>query len=687
MAGGYDTAGVWVWGDNSTIDNNLIVSFGELGDGIFLNDIEGINITSNIIATLGEQGDGILSQMSEEASLLFYNNVIGTFGENSSGIHLAQDSYSNLSLNNISTFGNYSYGVFFNESHNNTIASNRITTWQSTSYLIYLTTSGNQTVYDNFLNTSTTGSGVYITDSNLNYFNTTNSSSTNIIGKSSFGGNFWTNANGDGYSDYCVNFGSDYYCDSSYRIVAGIDSYDYLPLTNYLSNLSTCGELDTKKRYVLNTSLSSNGTCFNITINRVFLDLAGNTITGNATGDGINISGYNDTTIKDGLIYNFSNGIFLNNSQDNNITNITLGDNNRSLYIDSSPSNVFSDITLNNSGQNGVYLNGTASSNNNFTDVMVENSIAPYYDIEFGTEGINGTWIIDSLFTSYAFAGEGGIVNFKISGYAMVEFLEPINGSGAYLTLRDVDIDNNLLFVNSSSNSGLNKSAKITFYGISYTDPKPQYSSDNSVWTDCTASTDPSCNEVSYSGTTFVFNVSHFTYFRSAETTTSSTGDDDDSSSSGGGYPTFRPTEEELKNGYTKFLYRNWKISFKLENVSHIFKVENVNATNSKISISSETQEATLSVGEEKKFDLSGDDSYDLQVKLNSIDSSKANFTLQTIHEEKPESEDGEGLGEKIGTIFKEDSSLKWIIIVVIIILVGILLSKGKSLKKSSGKR
>jgi len=402
--GGYDTAGIWVWGDNSTIDNNLIISFGELGNGIFLNSVEGINITSNIIVTLGEQGDGILSEMSENASRLFYNNLIGTFGENSSGIHLTQDWYSNLSSNNISTLGNYSHGVFFNQSSNITFTNNIIETGESTSYTLYLNTSAGNLIYNNLFNTSTNDSGVFINNSDMSDFNTTKTSGINIVGKSYIGGNYWTNVDGTGYSDDCTESNGDYICDSSYDLETGGSAIDYLPLT---------------------------------------------------------------------------------------------------------------------------------------------------------------------LTTSYAEE------------------------------------------------------------------------------------------------------------------------DSDSPGSSGGGYPTFRPTEEELKNGYTKFLYRNWKISFKVENVSHIFKVENVNATNSKISISSETQEATLSVGEEKKFDLSGDDSYDLQVKLNSIDSSKANFTLQTIHElpESENGENGESFSEKIDILLNEDSSLKWIFLAVIIILIGILLSKGRSMKRSSRKK
>lgn len=229
--GGYDTAGIWVWGDNSTIDNNLIVSFGELGNGIFLNDVEGINITSNIIVTLGEQGEGILSEMSENVSLLFYNNLIGTFGENSSGINLRGDWYSNISSNNISTYGNYSYGVFFNESSNITMVNNLIETAEPTSYVLYLNTSAGNLIYNNLFNTSTNGSGVFINNSDMSSFNTTKTSATNIVGKSYIGGNYWANVNGTGYSDTCTESDGDYICDSSYTLIEEMSYIDYFPLT------------------------------------------------------------------------------------------------------------------------------------------------------------------------------------------------------------------------------------------------------------------------------------------------------------------------------------------------------------------------------------------------------------------------------------------------------------------------
>ncbi len=152
---------------------------------------------------------------------------------------------------------------------------------------------------------------------------------------------------------------------------------------------------------------------------------------------------------------------------------------------------------------------------------------------------------------------------------------------------------------------------------------------------------------------------------------------------SSGGYPNYNPKEDSLNKGYQKIMYENWRISFKVQNESHTFTVEDVTKTNAKISISSEAQEATFSVGEEKKFELSGDNYYDVLVKLNSINTiwkNKANFTIQTIHEEiasqqgKQESKAKEEVTQVSPEVKvreeKVDLTWLWVLIAVIIILI-----------------
>ncbi|MBI2047333.1 hypothetical protein HYT26_04205 [Candidatus Pacearchaeota archaeon] len=114
------------------------------------------------------------------------------------------------------------------------------------------------------------------------------------------------------------------------------------------------------------------------------------------------------------------------------------------------------------------------------------------------------------------------------------------------------------------------------------------------------------------------------------------------------------------------------------------------------INISSTPQQATFSVGDEKKFEVTDDTFYDLSVKLNSINvtTSKVNIAIKSIHEEMPKvltpssnatgnvtappatGAEEEQAGEKANQIWL------WIVIAVIIIVAIILIIVGSFYKK-----
>lgn len=188
--------------------------------------------------------------------------------------------------------------------------------------------------------------------------------------------------------------------------------------------------------------------------------------------------------------------------------------------------------------------------------------------------------------------------------------------------------------------------------------------------TSSTGTFSTSCTVTDYTGNSISSSVSY--------TVTSSRG--------GGGYTTYRPNEKELSEGYQKVVRKNQKISFKIGEDSHIFKVEDITETTIKISIFSETQEAILSIGEEKKFDISGNDYYDISIKLNSINFinkyyPKADLTIKTINEKITKEE----IIKKTPTEEREEKEkgrkdLTWLWIVIAIVIVFIL--SGASYKK-----
>jgi len=304
---------------------------------------------------------------------------------------------------------------------------------------------------------------------------------------------------------------------------------------------------------------------------------------------------------------------------------------------------------LNNSQGDAILLVGATSDNNNFTSVSTINTNSSYYDINFSTAGIDGTWIIGINFANYSFEGEGGTVNLKEPSFGEIKFLEAINGSGTNLS-SDVNVENNSIFVNSSANPGLNRSANISLYGLSFTEPKSQYSSDGTTYSDCTSSTDPACSNLSFSSNIFTFNVSHFTYFKSAEGYVATNNDDTPGSSSGGGgsissywTSTYIATGEEFESGFSKEMKVKHRIKIEVEKEIHHVGVIEINEDTDKVTlnISSETIQVTLGTGEDAKVDVTNDSYYDIYVLLNNIDknSNKANITVQKIHEKIPDKE------------------------------------------------
>ncbi|RLJ00558.1 MAG: hypothetical protein DRP06_01925 [Candidatus Aenigmatarchaeota archaeon] len=134
--------------------------------------------------------------------------------------------------------------------------------------------------------------------------------------------------------------------------------------------------------YFLNNSRTLNGsdnltncsgTALIINASDIILNCNGTTISGNTSGYGINLTNYNNATIKNCIVMNFSNGIRLYNSSDNNLTNNTVNDNNYGISIlSSSNNNQITNNTANNNSNHGIYL--YSSSNNTLTNNTINNN-------------------------------------------------------------------------------------------------------------------------------------------------------------------------------------------------------------------------------------------------------------------------------------------------------------------------
>ena len=149
--------------------------------------------------------------------------------------------------------------------------------------------------------------------------------------------------------------------------------------------------------------------------------------------------------------------------------------------------------------------------------------------------------------------------------------------------------------------------------------------------------------------------------------------------------------EEEFVEGYTKDLAEKDRIKVPIEGNNHYIGVVDVTSSTVTINISSETIQATLSVGDERKFDVSADGYYDLYVKLNSISSNKADLTIKSINEkvteesEAQEQEKQQAAEEEQQTPIttEEEKSLAWLwILIIVVVVIAIAIAVGIGMKK-----
>ncbi|MDD5193924.1 MAG: hypothetical protein PHF67_05055 [Candidatus Nanoarchaeia archaeon] len=89
----------------------------------------------------------------------------------------------------------------------------------------------------------------------------------------------------------------------------------------------------------------------------------------------------------------------------------------------------------------------------------------------------------------------------------------------------------------------------------------------------------------------------------------------------------------EFSSGVIKELKTRERVKVEVGSASHYIGVKELTEMSVKIEVSSTPQTATLNVGEEKKFDVNGDGSYDVIVGLRSIIINEASLYIKSIDE------------------------------------------------------
>lgn len=168
-------------------------------------------------------------------------------------------------------------------------------------------------------------------------------------------------------------------------------------------------------------------------------------------------------------------------------------------------------------------------------------------------------------------------------------------------------------------------------------------------------------------------------------------------SSTGGGIAqpiewtnTFTYDNKELieKEPLTRDLEAKNRIRVLVGKEKHYVGVKEIINETVHIEVASTPQEAILKIGESKKFDVTDDGFYDIEVSLNGIINNKARITIKGIYEEIPAEQakvDTKEIFEKIVTPFKSNK-LSFIIAGIIAILVLITASVFFYLRKKRRK-
>jgi nitrous oxidase accessory protein len=202
--------GAHCW-DNKIMQNRL-----SNGEGISIACCGGNNLISkNVIMNCST---GIDIYDVQGITVLRDNQILNC----NYGINFDFVFYSSLYNNTIS---NTSTGIYLREEcRNNELSGNMITS--STHSGIYLLeNSGDNRIYNNYFNNTI---NVRIENSNGNSWNTTKKKGANIVKGPYFGGNYWANPKGTGFSQTAKDSNLDGISDKPYK-VSGND-FDYLPL-------------------------------------------------------------------------------------------------------------------------------------------------------------------------------------------------------------------------------------------------------------------------------------------------------------------------------------------------------------------------------------------------------------------------------------------------------------------------
>ncbi len=232
--------------------------------------------------------------------------------------------------------------------------------------------------------------------------------------------------------------------------------------------------------------------------------------------DGLSIAWLNNSVIANNtFIGNGDDAITLINGTGINITGNNVGSGGDDGFVLDGTN--FSFIWQNNISQKGgVSIDMYRSYKNNLTNNLLFYSGSTLVQVRLGSSNntfTNNTfWSNDSWFLVNDTAAENNFTNTTFTtsnGSILLSFFQANKSNEINST--KLNISNNRTYLNATNLTWMNKSAVITLNNVVFSDPRPVVDyTDTNNYNTCPANV---CTEIDYVGTTFRFNVSHWTSY------------------------------------------------------------------------------------------------------------------------------------------------------------------------------
>ena len=239
--------GIWLYNSsNNTVNGNTVISNTQSVNGAYGIAMQfssnNNTVTRNTVSMISSGSFGIQVYSSSNNTVndnTVSNNMIGIHMQypgnntvsnnialnNNWGIYLVHTS-NNMVIEN--TASNNGYGIWLSSSSNNTVNGNTASNNRNNGILL-LASASNNTISNNYFNNYNNfgfRDTIY-----FNQWNIVKIPSTNIVGGSYLGGNFWAKPDGTGFSQTCTDADLDGICDLSYTLAS--DNVDNLPLATF----------------------------------------------------------------------------------------------------------------------------------------------------------------------------------------------------------------------------------------------------------------------------------------------------------------------------------------------------------------------------------------------------------------------------------------------------------------------